>query len=94
MMAAPPGWSRNARHHGGILFANSFGVSAENKLCQQLLEDLHRLHELILRYAKGDRSAKARRDRLEGAVQIKFAIWRAIRRLPPDDTEDRTSPGR
>ena len=47
-------------------------------LRQQLLEDLERLHALILRCASGDRSAIQERDELEGAVQIKFALWRAL----------------
>ena len=68
-------------------------VSAEDNLHRQLLEDLHRLHDLILRYARGDRSARPQRDRLEGAVQIKFAIWQTLRRKS-SESEDPESPGR
>ncbi|MBK35608.1 MAG: hypothetical protein CME26_08800 [Gemmatimonadetes bacterium] len=59
----------------------------------QLLDDLHHLHRLILRYAAGDRTVRGRPDRLEGAVQIKFAIWKALRD-PPAGGEDRGSRGR
>ncbi len=47
-------------------------------LRQQLLDDLERLHGLILQYASGDRTVKRERDELEGALQIKFALWRAL----------------
>ena len=50
----------------------------EEALRDQLLRDLERLHGLILRYASGDRSVKAERDKLEGAIQIKFAFWRTL----------------
>lgn len=46
---------------------------------RQLLIDLENLHMLIIRYARGDRTARQARDRLEGAIQVKFAIWRAVR---------------
>lgn len=49
-------------------------------LRQQLLEDLQRLHALILRYASGDRSVKRERDELEGAIHVKLAFWRAAKR--------------
>ena len=68
-------------------------VSAQDNLHRQLLEDLHRLHDLILRYARGDRSARPQRDRLEGAVQIKFAIWQAMHRRSSGG-KDPESPGR
>lgn len=47
-------------------------------LRRQLLTDLERLHGLILRYAAGDRSVRQERDELEGALQVKFALWRAL----------------
>ena len=53
---------------------------SEDILRSQLKADLERLHGLILRYALGDRSVKQERDELEGAVQIKFALWRALNR--------------
>ena len=43
-------------------------------LRQQLIQDFDRLHGLILRYARGERSVKQERDKLEGAVQIKLAL--------------------
>lgn len=46
----------------------------------QLLKDLKKLHKLILRYASGDRSVRQERDRLEGSIQIRFALWKAITR--------------
>jgi len=45
---------------------------------QQILNGLETLHRLILKYAEGDLSFKPERDRLEGALQIKFAIWRSL----------------
>ena len=55
------------------------------QLREQLIRDMDRLHGLIVRVARGDRSAKAERDRLEGVVQIKMALWQGIewRRLSP-----------
>ena len=50
----------------------------EEILRKQILDDLERLHGLIIQYAEGDRSVKRERDRLEGALQIKFAIWHAM----------------
>ena len=50
----------------------------ETVLREQLLDDLERLHGLILRYASGDRSVRQKRDELEGAVQVKLAFWRAV----------------
>ena len=46
----------------------------------QLFDDLERLHTLILRYAHGDSAVKRERDQLEGAVQVKLAIWKAAQR--------------
>ena len=43
-------------------------------LRRQLLGDLDRLHDLILRYAAGNRAVKQERDQLEGAVQVKLAL--------------------
>lgn len=54
---------------------------------RQLINDLEAPHQLILRYARGDRTARARRDQLEGAVQIKFAIWRLLRRGRQNGTD-------
>jgi hypothetical protein len=45
---------------------------------RQLIEDLEKLHVLILRYAEGDRSVREERDWLEGSIQARFAIWKAI----------------
>ena len=53
-------------------------MHSEEILRRQLKEDLERLHSLILRYALGDRGVKQERDELEGAVQIKFALWRSL----------------
>jgi len=50
-------------------------VSAREELRRQLLEDLDRLHNPILRGAGGDRSVKLQRDQLEGAVEIKMILW-------------------
>jgi len=50
-------------------------MSARGELRKQLLDDLDRLHELILRCARGDKSVKPARDQLEGAVQIKMVLW-------------------
>ena len=38
-------------------------------LRRQLIEDLDRLVDLIVRYAQGEKHLKYARDRLEGAVQ-------------------------
>ena len=51
-------------------------MEAQQILHQQLLDDLDRLHHLILRYANGDKQVKAERDQLEGAVSVKMALWR------------------
>ena len=48
-------------------------------LRHQLLTDLNQLHDLILRCAAGNRLVRPERDQLEGAVQVKFALWRAAR---------------
>ena len=45
-------------------------------LRQQLIVDIDRLHNLILRFAAGHKPVKQERDQLEGAVQIKMALWR------------------
>ena len=55
----------------------------EEMLRQQLLDDLETLHELILRYAAGDRSVRQRRDELDGAIRIKLAFWRAMASQDP-----------
>ena len=54
-------------------------MTPHEALRQQLFGDLHRLHDLIRRYAKGDSAVKAERDQLEGAVQVKLVLWRAAR---------------
>ena len=43
-------------------------------LRRQLIDDLGRLNNLIVRYAQGERHLKQERDRLEGAVQVKMAL--------------------
>ena len=50
----------------------------EDIMRQQLLNDLERLHSLILQYASGNQTVKQERDELEGALQIKFALWRGL----------------
>ena len=40
----------------------------------QLIEDLDRLLDLIVRYAQGERNLKQDRDRLERAIQVKMAL--------------------
>jgi hypothetical protein len=52
---------------------------------KQLIRDLENLHVLIVRYAHGDRSVLRARDCLEGAIQIKFALWKAVRQHNPRD---------
>ena len=52
---------------------------SESQFQSQLLTDLEELQTLIVRYARGDRSVLRRRQQLEGAVQVKFAVWKAIR---------------
>jgi hypothetical protein len=54
-------------------------MTPHEALRQQLFDDLDRLHVLILRYANGDSAVKPERDQLEGAVQVKLALWRAVR---------------
>ena len=54
-------------------------VTPQDALREQLLDDLTRLHCLILRYADGDKAVKAERDQLEGAVQVKLALLRLDR---------------
>jgi len=49
-------------------------MTSDERLCQQLLRDLDRQHDLILRYAAGDRSVKPSLDQLDGAIQIKTAL--------------------
>ena len=49
-------------------------------LQEQLLADIERLHDLILRYAHGDSAVRQERDQLDGAVQIKLALLGACRR--------------
>ena len=44
------------------------------ELRRQLIDDLERLNNLIVRYARGERHLKQERDRLEGAVQVKMAL--------------------
>ncbi len=51
-------------------------MDAQQTLQKQLLEDLARLHHLIIRYANGDRPVKVERYQLEGAVSVKMALWR------------------
>ena len=51
-------------------------MSPQEHLHFQIIADLERLHSLIVRYASGDRE----RDQLEGAVQVKIAVWHAIKR--------------
>ena len=55
-------------------------MSPEEILEQQLLDDYRRLGWLITEYARTlDRKTKIKRDRLEGAVQVKEAVVSAIR---------------
>lgn len=54
-------------------------MTPHEALRQQLVQDLNRLHDLILRYAAGDRAVRPERDQLDGAVQVKFALLRAAR---------------
>ena len=51
-------------------------------LRQQLMVDLDRLHDMILRYMAGDRSVKQERDQLGGAVQVKLAFLREVAGFP------------
>ena len=46
-------------------------------LRRQLIRDLARLQELILKYASGNSSVKRELERLEGAVEMKLSRWRA-----------------
>lgn len=59
---------------------------ARDTFQKQLLRDIEKLHHLIVRYARGDRSVRQARDCLEGAIQVKFALWKAIRRHQNRDT--------
>ena len=49
----------------------------------QLMGDLERFGVLMGRYAMGERSVKAERDQLEGAVEIKLAILEGLKRNAP-----------
>ena len=55
------------------------------QLREQLIRDMDRLHGLIVRVARGDTSAKVERDRMEGVVKIKLALWLGLegQRLSP-----------
>ena len=44
------------------------------ELRRQLIDDLGRLNNLIVRYAQGERYLKQERDMLEGAVQVRMAL--------------------
>ena len=44
------------------------------ELRRQLIDDLGRLNNLIVRYAQGERHLKQERDMLEGAVQVRMAL--------------------
>ena len=55
-------------------------MSAQDALRRQLLADMDRLHDLILRYAGGDKSVKQERDQLEEAVQVKLAVFWGLKR--------------
>ncbi len=55
-------------------------MDSEKMMRRQILDGLEALHRLILKYAEGDLSVKPERDRLEGALQVKFAIWRSLAR--------------
>ena len=54
-------------------------MSPQDQLRRQIIADLERLHRLIVRYARGDYSVKQERDQMEGAVQVKMAVWHAVR---------------
>ena len=51
-------------------------MTPHEALRQQLLDELDRLNALIRRYAAGDSAVRPERDQLEGAVQVKLALWR------------------
>lgn len=59
-------------------------MTDEQVLHQQLLRDLEHLHELILRYAHGDSSAKQERDRLDREIQLERARWVTLLKLVDD----------
>ena len=48
-------------------------MTLEEILREQLLDDLGRLHDLILRYAAGDTSVRQERDMLD------WEVWNKIR---------------
>ena len=57
-------------------------MSDREELRRELLDDLQSLRALILRYASGDSSGRAARDRLEREIQVKKVRWRALKRTP------------
>jgi len=65
-------------HVDGIPFASESGAMHDTEFQKQLLRDIRNLQRLIIRYARGERTVRQARDRLEGAIQVKFALWRAI----------------
>ena len=49
----------------------------------QLIDDFDWLYDLILQADRGDRSAKRKRDQLQGAVDVKLAILEGMERESP-----------
>lgn len=49
-------------------------MSAYEALRQQLINDMDRLGELIVRVARGEQELKWERDKLDSAVKVKLAL--------------------
>ena len=60
----------------------SVEVMVQENLYRQILNDLIRLCNLAL-FAMGDTSLEQERNQLEGATQIKLALFRGLEPTPP-----------
>ena len=52
----------------------------QNVLLHQLIEDMSRLHQLIVRVATGERHLTKERDQLQNTVDVKMALLGAMSR--------------
>ena len=55
-------------------------LAIRGRLRQQIIGDTLQLQGLITRYSRGETSLKSDRDQMKGAVQIKVALLRGLRK--------------
>ena len=58
-------------------------MMVQEDLYRQILTDLIRLCNLVALFALGDASLEQERNQLQGAIQIKLALFRGLEREPP-----------